>query len=330
MTPKPIIHVFGEVLFDCFPDGKRVLGGAPFNVAWNLQGFGLKPQFMSRIGDDLEGKEVLNLMTNWGMNCDALQTDVTYPTGLVQVKISDREPHYDIVTNSAYDFIDEHLLPTIKAKIKTDGILYHGSLGIRNPISLQALQAFKANHQGKIFVDVNLRDPWWQRETLFPLLNDANWVKVNEHELAILLQHLADAFRTGSFPTSGGETPFLSSTVMKSFVYPETLDLESDIKKFCQQFDLDIVIVTLGEQGAIVWDKQQFTRVKPTANIQVVDTVGAGDAFVSVFLLGLSKQWTIGNILEKAQAFAGEIVMRRGATTTDRDFYQSFSFPMED
>jgi hypothetical protein len=32
------------------------------------------------------------------------------------------------------------------------------------------------------------------------------------------IQHLADAFRTGSFPTSGGETPFLSSTVMKSAV----------------------------------------------------------------------------------------------------------------
>lgn len=57
MTPKPLIHVFGEVLFDCFPDGRRVLGGAPFNVAWNLQAFGLAPQFISRVGDDLDGKE---------------------------------------------------------------------------------------------------------------------------------------------------------------------------------------------------------------------------------------------------------------------------------
>ncbi len=293
VTPKPVIHVFGEVLFDCFPDGRRVLGGAPFNVAWNLQAFGLAPQFISRIGDDVDGQEIFALMTDWGMSDDALQTDPNYPTGLVRVEIRDREPHYDIVANSAYDFIDENLLPTLKAQIKTDGILYHGSLGIRNPTSLKALQAFKANHYGKIFVDVNLRDPWWQRETLFPLLHDANWVKINEHELAIL--------------------------------YPETSDLESAIKGFCKQFALDILIVTLGEKGAIAWNNQQFTTVQSKAEIQVVDTVGAGDAFASVFLLGLSQQWAIDKTLERAQAFAEKIVMRRGATTTNQEFYQSFT-----
>ena len=49
-SERPII--FGEVLYDCFPDGQAVLGGAPFNVAWHLQGFGLNPLFISRVGDD--------------------------------------------------------------------------------------------------------------------------------------------------------------------------------------------------------------------------------------------------------------------------------------
>jgi len=295
----PQIYVFGEVLFDCFPDGRRVLGGAPFNVAWNLQAFGLKPQFISRIGNDLDGREILALMTDWGMSLDALQTDMTYPTGLVRVEIEDGEPHYNIVADSAYDFIDENLLPRIKTNLETKetkDILYHGSLGIRNPISLRALQTLKSNHHGKIFVDVNLRDPWWRKETLFPLLNDANWIKINEHELAILSPE----------------------------VYPESSEIESRIKRFYQQFDLDLIIVTLGEKGAIVWDNQEFTRVQPSTPINVVDTVGAGDAFSSVFLLGLSEQWTIGNILEKAQAFAEKIVMRQGATTTNQGFYQSF------
>ena len=44
--------VFGEVLFDHFPDGRRVLGGAPFNVAWHLQAFGEAPRFISRVGAD--------------------------------------------------------------------------------------------------------------------------------------------------------------------------------------------------------------------------------------------------------------------------------------
>ena len=50
---KPLIY--GEILFDIFPGDKKVLGGAPFNVAWHLQGFGLAPLFMSRIGEDAEG-----------------------------------------------------------------------------------------------------------------------------------------------------------------------------------------------------------------------------------------------------------------------------------
>jgi sugar/nucleoside kinase (ribokinase family) len=54
--------IFGEVLFDHFPDGKRVLGGAPFNVAWHLQAFGEAPRFISRVGDDAEGDEIRTAM----------------------------------------------------------------------------------------------------------------------------------------------------------------------------------------------------------------------------------------------------------------------------
>ena len=62
MSNNHNIHVFGEALFDHFPDGSRVLGGAPFNVAWHLQAFGLSPRFISRIGDDPPGHEITALM----------------------------------------------------------------------------------------------------------------------------------------------------------------------------------------------------------------------------------------------------------------------------
>ncbi len=286
---QPLIHVFGEVLFDYFPDGSRVLGGAPFNVAWHLQAFGLVPNFISRIGNDANGAEIVTLMTDWGMSRAALQTDETHPTGCVRIDIQDGEPHYDIVNDSAYDSISAALLPATT----TDGILYHGSLALRNPISLAALQAFKTRHQGQIFVDVNLRTPWWKKATLLPLLSDANWVKINEHELTELC--------------------------------PEISDLESAIRFFYKQLDLDLLVVTRGAQGAIAFADRQLISVRPAANIQVVDTVGAGDAFASVLLLGLSKQWSIETTLDRAQAFAGEVVTRRGATISDREFYRTFS-----
>ncbi len=288
MNTDPLTHIFGEVLFDHFPDGSRVLGGAPFNVAWHTQAFGLTPRFISRIGDDKPGHEIAALMDSWGMSRAALQTDAQHPTGSVNVLIEDGEPHYEIVPDSAFDFIAADLVE----EKTTQGILYHGSLALRNPVSRAALQTVKARHQGKIFVDVNLRPPWWDKETVNALLHDADWVKLNEAELAAL----------------GGFT---------------SADLKTAMQAFCGQFGLDTLVVTCGAKGAVACDKNQhFAAVKPAAITAVVDTVGAGDAFASVLLLGFSKRWPLETTLERAQAFASAMVGRRGATVAELEFYR--------
>jgi fructokinase len=290
MTVKDPIHIFGEVLFDHFPDGSSVLGGAPFNVAWHLQAFGLSPRFISRIGDDPAGHEISALMDAWGMSRNSLQTDREHPSGSVRVLIHDGEPHYEIVADCAYDFIDGKLL---EAK-STHGVLYHGSLAIRNPVARAALQIVKARHQGKIFVDVNLRPSWWDRETLLPLLHDADCVKLNEAELSTLS--------------------------------PKSPGLEAAMLEFYELFDLETLVVTRGEKGAVACDGQQhFVSVKPPASAAVVDTVGAGDAFAALLLIGLNKQWPLEVTLEQAQEFAYAMVGRRGATVAEREFYRVFS-----
>jgi fructokinase len=289
MTEKSLIHVFGEVLFDHFPDGSRVLGGAPFNVAWHLQAFGQKPRFVSRVGEDPPGHEIVALMSAWGMRRDGLQSDSEHPTGSVRVLIEDGEPHYDIVADSAYDFISAAEL----GGQDTEGILYHGSLAARNPVARAALQTVKLRHKGKIFVDVNLRPPWWRTETLLPMLNDADWVKLNETELVELC--------------------------------PGHATLEDAIQEFCKKFGMDTLVVTRGAEGAFAYDRRQHgVAVKPAENLVVVDTVGAGDAFAAVLLLGLSQEWPLQTTLNRAQEFAGAIVGRRGATVADTDFYRRF------
>ncbi|MDD4915921.1 MAG: carbohydrate kinase [Methylococcales bacterium] len=289
MSDKPAVWIFGEVLFDHFPDGARVLGGAPFNVAWHLQAFGLSPLFISRIGADQAGREIAARMDGWGMDRTAVQTDAEHPTGSVRVRIEDGEPHYDIVAGSAYDFIDSRLLDSRPGS----GILYHGTLALRNPVSLAALQSLKAQQRGGIFVDVNLRSPWWQAETLPRLLHDADWVKLNQAEFELL-------------KTGGG-------------------GLETAMAAFCERFALQTLIVTRGEKGAIACDRlQHFAVVEPPSATRIVDTVGAGDAFAAVLLLGMSRQWPLETALERAQAFAAALVGRRGATIADQTFYQAF------
>ncbi len=176
-TPIPL--VFGEVLFDHFPDGSMVLGGAPFNVAWHLQAFRQAPLFVSRVGDDALGRNIRSAMLEWGMHTQGLQMDSAHPTGTVEVRIEGGEPSYDIVAGRAYDFIDALSLPPFEKP----GVIYHGSLALRNQPSADALAALKEDHPVPVFLDVNLRPPWWQRDSVLAMLQAAHWAKLNEHEL---------------------------------------------------------------------------------------------------------------------------------------------------
>ncbi|QBZ83827.1 Fructokinase [Hydrogenovibrio crunogenus] len=288
MTPSNIA-IFGEVLFDCFPTGEKVLGGAPFNIAWHLQAMGDSPTFISRVGTDDLGKQIILSAQEWGLKPDHIQLDPTHPTGQVAITVEEGEPHYLITPDSAYDFIDQHL---IKLPSPPD-ILYHGTLALRNKPSRQALEALIQTTGAPLFLDVNLRDPWWQKDDVEQWLSRATWVKLNIDEL-----------KTLGFATN---------------------HTESEMRQFQNQFDLEQVIVTRGSEGPIVLTQDnQFHEKKPDDLAKFVDTVGAGDAFTAVYIHGLMSKWSIEKTLAAAQGFASQVIGIRGATSTDPAFYQQF------
>ncbi len=280
--------IFGEVLFDHFPDGKRVLGGAPFNVAWHLQAFAQAPYFISRVGQDAEGDSVRASMRDWGMDLDGLQSDPQRATGKVSVTFVDGEPSYQIVEDCAYDAIDAKALSRVNCRL-----LYHGSLALRNPISSQAATRLRTACQGTVFIDVNLRPPWWRHEQVLAVLREADWVKLNSDELDLL--------------------------------YPVEKNAASRLPSFLTEFGLQGVVLTNGSEGAEIFTVSgERYQVAPESRVDVVDTVGAGDAFASVIILGLSNDWPLSLSLQRAQEFASTIVGHRGATVSDPAFYQPF------
>ena len=277
------IGVFGEVLLDEFPDGSRVLGGAPFNVAWHLQGFGLAPRLVSRIGADANGRTVTQAMERWGRDTGAVQVDAERPTGTVGVTIVDGEPRYDITTGAAWDAIADPGLATCD-------VLYHGSLALRSADTARALAACKAaTRPGLIFFDVNLRSPWWSPEQVRGLLADADWLKVNEEELAILRS-----------------------------------DSPGEERKLLNRYDLQGLIITRGARGAELHTASgAHYQALPELDASVVDTVGAGDAFSAVMLTGLVERWPLDDCLRRAQQLAAHVVSRRGAIAEEPDYYAS-------
>jgi fructokinase len=266
-----------------------VLGGAPFNVAWHLQALGDQPQLISRVGNDDQGQHIVSAMADWQMDTANIQLDKQHQTGRVNISIVDNEPHYDIVADCAYDFIQADLTKLAAS----EGILYHGSLALRNTVSHQAFMALTKQLGMPIFLDVNLRPPWWQKSQLADHLQQARWVKLNEHELQLL-----------GFSTS---------------------PIKQGVKDLQSAFQLEHVILTRGAQGAMVLTSAgEWHDIVPEPAEYFVDTVGAGDAFTAVYMHGLLSGWSVPDTLKVAQRFASKVVGLRGATSTDPTFYQDF------
>ena len=289
---RPVI--FGEVLFDRFPDGVAVLGGAPFNVAWHLQGFGLAPLMVSRVGEDEPGGEVRRLMGEWSMDPAGLQADAVRPTGAVEITFEGGHHRFEILPDQAYDRVDPVLAVEVAKRVDA-ALLYHGSLGLRTPGARRALEALREELAAPVFMDINLRAPWWREDDLPSLLGRSRWLKVNDEELVILADLLGHP---------AGE-------------------LEENARRLRDAHDLELLIVTLGDRGAFALDGEDaITSVAPRGGIEIADTIGAGDAFSSVVLLGLLRGWPLSAILERAQAFASRICTQRGATKADPDLYR--------
>ncbi len=285
---QPVIY--GEVLFDRFPDGSAVLGGAPFNVAWHLQGFGLQPLFISRIGRDAAGDAVLEAMGSWGMDLAGIQRDGVHPTGAVQVSLHDGQPEFDILPGQAYDYIDASAVPATGEA----SLIYYGTLIARSGVSRESLEIVKRKYRAPGFVDINLRPPWWNADVVEHALRDARWVKLNHDELNTLLGHEL-----------------------------EPAALTDAARDLCQRHELEFAIVTLGDAGAgiVSQERSEFAQSPRVENL--VDTVGAGDAFSAVSIVGLTQGWPLDVLLRRALAFAARICEQRGATRNDPALYES-------
>ena len=287
---RPLI--FGEALFDHFPDGSRVLGGAPFNVAWHLKGFGANPLTVTSVGQDREGEEILERMDRWGMDTSGVQEHPSRPTGRVTAHLEDGNPSYDIEARQAYDAIMTEGLPR-RPVLEGCDLLYHGTLALREPTSYNSLVYLRGNWPLPTLVDVNLRAPWWTRGKVLERLKGVSWVKLNQEELELL----------GRFSTQ------------------DPAALEEPGSRFREEHEINTLVVTLGQEGSLALTSHGSIRQGARKVGDGVDSVGAGDAFAAVLLLGIHLGWSVEVILRRASEFAGDICKIRGATSHDPELY---------
>lgn len=277
----PIVLGLGELLWDVFPDSRRP-GGAPANVAFHAAQLGGSGRIASRVGRDAEGDELLAFLKRRGLPTDLIQRDDRHPTGRVTVTVSGGQPSFQIHEDAAWD----HLAVTDDLLAAAAGAqaLCFGTLAQRSPMSRATIQQCLRVARGLVVFDVNLRQHWYEPETIAASLAAAQVLKLNQDELAIL----APLFTPGA----------------------------RDVVEFAEvlrrRFPVRWVVVTRGAEGCLAWGAGDVVDV-PGTPVEVVDAVGAGDAFTAAFITGLLKGWPLERTARFANGVGGLVAARPGA-----------------
>lgn len=292
-----MILSIGEILYDHFPDGKRI-GGAPFNVAYHLHHLGTECLLLTRVGKDADGKDLLSFLRRHRFPVKWIQTDSKYPTGKVEVQFDEEKNHqFDILPDRAFD----HIQPTKKLEkwiLQPElSLIYFGTLAQRTESGFQAMQHIltRKSLRTKCLYDINLRKEGYTFHAVIQSLKHADIVKCNREELQTLKSMLDSSWKDARF-----------------------------IFDLMQQYDIEIFALTRGGEGSDVFlENNQFSH-GPAPSTPIVDTVGAGDAYSTILALGYLRKWEPTLILEQASLFSQKICAIPGAIPEDPSFYDEW------
>lgn len=257
----------GEALFDIFaqpslsgaPHGigfDGVIGGSPLNVALGLSRMGNRASLFTRLSSDMFGRNIRAFMHDMNINDGyCVATDQQTTLAMILTK-TDGQPDYSLYTKGTADCsmemsdIPDHL-------DERDQVIHLGSFATAYPQSGEVLLEFAKKNAGKKFIAfdpnarpmvISERGPW--HKMVDEMLPISNFVKASDEDLA--------------------------------FLYPDQ-PIETFMDR-CIEAGADIVCVTRGPDGAIAKSAGGQSVDLPGRNVDVQDTVGAGDTFQAASL----------------------------------------------
>jgi fructokinase len=275
------IVCFGEVLWDVFPTHKKI-GGAPLNVASRLKSLENNVTIITKIGNDAEGKEIKDFITDRGIATDNIQIDADLKTGEVAVLLdTNGAASYTINFPRAWDNLE--VTENAKEIVKKSDAFIFGSLVARNQLSRNTLYELLKLAKYKIF-DINLRAPHYTSEILKHLMTASDFIKFNDDEIY---------------------------EIAKSFGF-NSISLEENIQFIVKETNTKSICVTKGGEGAVLYYNDKF-YYNAGYKIEVADTVGAGDSFLASLTDKLLKGTLPQDAIDFASAVGAIVASKAGA-----------------
>jgi fructokinase len=277
----------GETLWDVIGPSEY-LGGAPLNFAAHARRLGHEVYLVSGVGEDERGRRALDAIGRLGIASDFVQVIPGKPTGTAEVELDPNgKPMFRIVRPAAYDFVRHS--PELRERIgqlKPDWIYFGTLFHVAEPALRATLALLDSATSAKRIYDVNLREGNWRLAAVEKLASHADVIKLSDGEAEFL-----DA----SLDTNG-----------------EAASIRHFCERWCDQYHCKTVCVTLGERGCVIYHDSAFTEAR-ACKVDVVDTVGAGDAFAAALVHGMGQGWTMLRCAEFANAVGALVASRPGA-----------------
>lgn len=283
---KMVIGI-GEALWDVLPEGKKI-GGAPANFAYHVSQFGLPGSVVSAVGEDALGRQILDNFRDKGL-CTHIAT-VPYPTGTVHVEIDQvGVPQYVIREGVAWDNIP--FTSDLKSLAQRTTAVCFGSLAQRSSVSRATINRFidemPKEKDTLIVFDVNLRQGFFTKEILDQSMKKCNVLKINDEELIV---------------------------VSRLFGYPGT-DLRSTCRDLLNRYHLRMLILTCGVNGSHIFTPGDISY-QATPEVEVADTVGAGDSFTAAFVASMIRGKSVAEAHKRAVEVSAYVCTQAGAMPT--------------
>ncbi len=274
----------GEVLWDLFAD-KRLLGGAPANFAFHARQLGHEGIVVSRVGDDDLGREILDRLSKSGLSTEYVQVDRNHPTGTVRVTVgADGAPQFIITQDVAWDYLQ--VTDRLADLIGRADVVSFGTLAQRSPLSGETIQRLLAQCRGMKVFDINLRQRYWSPEQIESGLRQSQVAKLNEDELAMIVES-----RLASRSSDAVET----------------------CRALVAEYGLSLVALTRASRGALLVTDNEIVD-QPGFRVQVVDGVGAGDAFTAALADAMLRHMSLTEVAARANRIGAYVASQSGAT----------------
>lgn len=269
------------------------LGGAS-SVATMLRALGARVSLAGVVGADRDGEQICRLMTDLGIDREAVLTDDSRPStvkeryiGRAQARHPQQIVRVDYETRTPLSAeVQQSLAHVLAAKIhEADVVLISDyDKGVCTPGLLASLIA-AAKRRGVRVVADPIRGSDYRK------YHGCSAITPNRLEAGLATGHLLHT--TGEAMQAAGQLR--------------------------EQLDLEAAIITLDKEGMVLWHRDGRQRHFPTRPRQVYDITGAGDMVMAVLGMALAGGADYDAAIRLANIAGGLEVEKVGVATVTRD-----------